>query len=115
MPLLGHLRKGGRRRATREDGRRFIDQAFTDRISWTAARVLLVRVTNDPTVNALRPELRSAIERFLRDHPAPFADASTSEPGVLLDDHGYPLISVDRNSRDDLPTIDPVDNGRNDR
>lgn len=115
MRLIGHLRKGGRNRATREDGRRFVDQAFTDRISWVAARVLLVRVLGDPTVNGLRPDLRSAIERFLRDHPAPFADTEPAGPLVVVEDHGYPLIAVDRNARDDLPTIDPVDNGRNDR
>lgn len=47
----------------------FIAGAFRDRVSWTASRHLLVRLTNDEGWNGLDPELRSAIERFLEKHP----------------------------------------------
>jgi hypothetical protein len=57
--------------ATVEDAKRLIDEAFTDRISWTAARVLLVRVTNDVGWHVLAPDLRASIATFLERHPEP--------------------------------------------
>jgi len=57
--------------ATPEDAKRFIDEAFQDRISWTAARVILERVTNDVAWGQLNPELRQSIAVFLERHPAP--------------------------------------------
>jgi hypothetical protein len=57
--------------ATPEDAKRFIDEAFTDRISWTAARALLVRITNDAGWRYLDPELKVAIATFLERHPEP--------------------------------------------
>jgi hypothetical protein len=61
--------------ATKEDAKRFIDESFRDRISWTAARVLLERVAVDPEYSNLDAELRGSIERFLERHPAPAAKA----------------------------------------
>jgi hypothetical protein len=57
--------------ATPEDAKRFIDEAFADRIAWTAARVILVRVTNDAFWGHLDPELRQSIATFLERHPEP--------------------------------------------
>jgi len=57
--------------ATREDARRLIDEAFTDHISWVAARVLLERVTADVAWSQLTPELRASIITFLERHPTP--------------------------------------------
>lgn len=57
--------------ATPADAKRFIDQSFTDRISWTAARVLLGRVTADVAWSQLQPELRQSITTFLERHPRP--------------------------------------------
>jgi hypothetical protein len=57
--------------ATPADAKRFIDDAFTDRISWTAARVLLERVSNDVAWSELQPELRASIATFLERHPKP--------------------------------------------
>lgn len=58
-------------KATAEDAQRFIDEAFTDRIAWTAARFILERVTNDQAWIQLAPDLRRAISTFLDRHPAP--------------------------------------------
>ena len=57
--------------ATPADARRFIDQSFTDRISWIAARLLLERVTADVAWSQLQPELRASILTFLERHPKP--------------------------------------------
>lgn len=57
--------------ATADDAKRFIDQAFTDRISWTAARVILERVTSDAAYGQLDADLQRAIATFLERHPAP--------------------------------------------
>lgn len=76
----------GRRskRPTKADGARFMDQAFEDRISWVAARILLVRTLNDPLSNALAPELLEAIARFLARHPAPaIGEAARGELAVV--------------------------------
>ena len=67
--LTGHLPK--KRKATREDAKGFIAQAFTDRISWTAAHVLLERVTKDPAYDQLDAATRGAVERFLVGHKKP--------------------------------------------
>lgn len=66
--------------ATRRDAERFVEQAFQDRISWIAARVLLERVRAEgPTI-----EVNAAIDRFLATHPpapsAPQATSGNSEP-----------------------------------
>ncbi len=58
---------GTRQPATPRDAKRFIDQAFVDRISWTAARVLLRRVRDEGAT----PEVLAAIDRFLERHPEP--------------------------------------------
>jgi hypothetical protein len=55
--------------ATPADAKRLIDDAFRDRISWTAARILLERVTNDVAWSQLDDGLRAAIARFLERHP----------------------------------------------
>lgn len=55
--------------ATPADARRFIDDTFKDRISWTAARVLLERVTNDLAWGDLDDGLRDSIVVFLERHP----------------------------------------------
>lgn len=55
--------------ATPADAKRFIDQSFSDRISWTAARVILDRVTADVAWSQLQPELRQSITTFLERHP----------------------------------------------
>jgi len=57
--------------ATADDAKRFIDEAFQDRISWTAARVILVRVTNDVAWGQLEAGLRASIVTFLERHPEP--------------------------------------------
>lgn len=59
------------KKATRADAEKFIEQAFTDRISWTAAHVLLTRVTEDPEYEKLDADLRGGIERFLEGHTKP--------------------------------------------
>lgn len=46
-------------------------EKFTDRISWIAARLILVHISNDEGFNGLSPETRGRVERFLRTHPAP--------------------------------------------
>jgi hypothetical protein len=56
--------------ATKDDAKRFIDESFRDRIAWTAARVILERVTADPEYSKLDDELRGSVERFLERHPA---------------------------------------------
>lgn len=56
---------------TPDDAKRLIDEAFEDRISWVAARVLLVRISNDVGWRYLDPELRAAIATFLKRHPEP--------------------------------------------
>lgn len=53
--------------ATPEDAEEFIRRAITDRISWVAARTLLVRALGAP----LDPELRAAVDHFLDGHPDP--------------------------------------------
>jgi hypothetical protein len=58
-----------RQPATAADAKRFIDEAFSDRISWTAARVILVRVTEDRAYGSLDEGTRGSIERFLERHP----------------------------------------------
>lgn len=40
-----------------------------DRIAWTAARVILTRIRNDPGYEQLDPELRLSLETFLVRHP----------------------------------------------
>lgn len=70
---------GARRLATPEDAKRLIDQAFTDRISWTAARVLLERVRDDPSWHRIDPELTRAVDRFLERHPDPTPEEPPSE------------------------------------
>lgn len=57
--------------ATPEDAKRFIDEAFGNRISWVAARTILVRVTDDVAWSQLDPALRESITTFLARHPAP--------------------------------------------
>ena len=57
--------------ATPADAKRFIDEAFIDRISWVAARVLLERVAGDVAWSQLHPELRASIATFLERHPKP--------------------------------------------
>lgn len=61
---------------TKEAAEAFVGQAFKDRIGWLAARVLLVRVTNDVAWGQLNPELRESIGIFLERHPV--ADSETS-------------------------------------
>jgi hypothetical protein len=60
---------------TQADGKRFIDEAFRDRISWTAARVLLERarpLLGPGSYDAGEiDEVAAAIDRFLERHPAP--------------------------------------------
>jgi hypothetical protein len=51
-----------------------MDQAFSDRISWTAARVILVRIVNDPHYPMLDEGVRGSIERFIARHPATAID-----------------------------------------
>ena len=58
---------------TREQTERFLAEAFTNRISWVAARILLERVTNDLAWGQLDGALRLAIVRFLESHPKPEA------------------------------------------
>lgn len=58
-------------RATAEDAKRLIDEAFEDRISWTAARVILTRVQGDPAFGELNPQLQGSIRIFLERHPEP--------------------------------------------
>ena len=60
------------KKATREDAEGFVQQAFTDRISWTAAATILQRVKDDPRYGELDPELRGSIERFLEGHVRTF-------------------------------------------
>lgn len=62
---------GSQPAATPEDAKRLIDEAFTDRISWVAARTILVRLTNDHAWGQLDPELRTSIATFLERHPEP--------------------------------------------
>lgn len=57
-----------KRKATHKDAERFIADSFTDRIAFTAARVLLVRATEDAAFASLDPELQAAIDRFLDKH-----------------------------------------------
>lgn len=59
------------RPATQADAKRLIDQAFEDRISWVAARVLLERVLADPASPGLDEHLRASIAIFLERHPEP--------------------------------------------
>ena len=59
------------RKWTPTKAKRFVEQSFTDRISWVAARVLLGRVTDDPAYGRLAPDVRDAIERFMERHPKP--------------------------------------------
>ena len=51
--------------------RAHMTQSFTDRISWTAAAVLLQRTVNDPAFGSLNNDLKGGIVRFLERHPAP--------------------------------------------
>jgi hypothetical protein len=51
--------------------RQHMTQDFTDRISWTAAAVLLQRVVSDPAFGSLDNDLKGGIARFLERHPAP--------------------------------------------
>jgi hypothetical protein len=67
-----------RKRATRADAEGFIRQAFIDRISWTAARLLLeeaypyvVTAPMKSTEKRTPSEIAKSIKRFLDDHPAP--------------------------------------------
>jgi hypothetical protein len=57
--------------STKRDAKRFINEAFKDRISWVACRLILVGVTNDEGYMALDEDTRTRIERFLKAHPAP--------------------------------------------
>lgn len=59
------------RPATQADAKRFIDQAFEDRIAWVASRTLLERVLEDPASPGLDDGLRSSIAIFLKRHPEP--------------------------------------------
>ena len=52
-------------KATQADAKRFIDEAFTDRISWVAARVLLELVVTEGAT----PDVLAKIGRFLEAHP----------------------------------------------
>jgi hypothetical protein len=57
---------------TRADTRKLLAQAFTDRIAWQAARVLLERaaVRIDTSAEGGQ-ELLESVQTFLERHPAP--------------------------------------------
>lgn len=64
-------------KATQADAKRFIDEAFADRISWVAARVLLELVVAEGAT----PDVLARIGRFLEAHPrAATAPAPAPDP-----------------------------------
>lgn len=55
------------RRWTRGETRRFLEEAFANRIAWVAARELLERSLGELPEG----ETRGQVERFLAAHPKP--------------------------------------------
>lgn len=56
---------------TRKQTEKFLGETFTDRISWTAARIILEGITADDGYVHLGSATQARIERFLASHPAP--------------------------------------------